>query len=274
MRSPAFAPLRISLAILLLLIQSGCGSSGPTAPPAPVTSLTLRQVLNAVTPAAVHVPANIDTTASLLFSLHLYAPLKGAGAAFENGGLVSAGNVWIRTMNGAALDSTALVQASGIAAGHSYVVYGTMGGTPAVTINIPFDGVAFHVFDVAGSASIPAFIDSIQSVHDIDVTAPIEGAAVTRASGLPVTWGDAGADAAVKVAATVIANSDTTLKAAAAAVDDPTAGLTIPAAALTKLPAGGAKLAVTRYRLVYKSESGHPTGFVCETIEVRNLTLN
>src|SRR5262249_21262800 len=158
----------------------------------------------------VSVPADIDTTASLLFSLHMYGPLKGAGAAFmSGGGLVSAGNVSIRASGAYVM----MTQASGIAGGHSYVVYGTMVGVPAATINIPFDGVAFHVYNVASSASIPAFIDSVQSVADLDVTAPTEGATVTRASGLTVTW-TAGADAAVKVAATVIANSDTTLRAA------------------------------------------------------------
>jgi len=257
----------------LLVLSSGCGSSGgnPTAPGTP-TSFTLRQMMTAAVPATVTVPSDIDTTASLLFTLHVYGPLKGAGAAFISGGqLADAGNVWIRESGGA---FKLLTKSAGVIGVHSYVVYATLAGASPATINIPFDGTAYHVFQVDGSSAIPAFVDSVQSVDDLDVSAPVPGAMVTRASGLQVNWSDPGGDANVKVAATVIANADTTLKAAAAVVGDPAGTVTIPAIELNRLPAGGARLAVARYRMVYKVAGTHLTGFICETLEVRDLTLN
>ena len=136
-----------------LSLLSGCGGkSGPTTPTGSVPTLTLRQTLEASVPSTVTVPSNLDTTASLLLTLHLGGPVKGAAAAFMNGMLVDAGKVWIRAFQiSGALDSVELTETSGVISGHAIVVY----GTPVPTLNIPFDGDAYHVFRVAGSTAIP-----------------------------------------------------------------------------------------------------------------------
>ena len=264
---------KIGTGLLALLIASGCGkSSSPTGPITPRT-LSLRQALNAALPATVPVPANLDTTASVLVTLHLPGGFKGAGAAFlNNGSLVSAGNVWIRTFNAGALDSVQLAQT--VAGGGTLIIYSTLTGAPPPTVNIAFDGIAYHAFRVGGAGAIAAFVDSAQSVDDINLASPAVDTTITRSSGLTVAWSDGGSDPTVKVAVTVVANSDTTLRASAALAVDSDGTAQVSAAALGALPPGGAKLSVARYRLVYKMAGGRNTGFACETIEVRNLTLN
>jgi hypothetical protein len=262
----------IALLALTLGIVSGCSST--SAPKTTVPSETLNQALHTVLPATVTVPSNVDTTASLLFTLHV-SPVKAAGAAFETGGqLVDAGNVWIRTVSVATLDSVQLTETIAATGGRMITVYGALLGVPATSHDLPFDGTKYHVFHVAGSTSISAFIDSIKSVHDIDVTAPAENAVIPRSGGLTVTWGDAGADTAVKVVATVIAGTDSTLRAAADVVADPAATLQIPSTRLNLLPNGAARLAIARFRLTYSIEGTHVIGMICETVEVRDITLN
>lgn len=257
---------------LMLGFVWGCGGSS-TAPPAAPSSETLTQALKTVLPATVTVPSNVDTTASLLFTLHI-VPAKAAGAAFETGGqLVDAGNAWIRTVSVATLDSVQLTETIAATGGRMITVYGALLGAPG-SHDLPFDGSKFHVFHVAGSAAISAFIDSVKSVDDLDITAPSEGAAIPKSGGLTVTWSDGGADTAVKVAATVIAGTDSTLRAAADVVSDPAGTLQIPAGRLNLLPNGPARLAIARYRLTYSVEGTHAVGMVCETVEVRNVTLN
>jgi hypothetical protein len=263
----------IALLALTITMLSGCGSSS-TSPPATLPSETLNQALKAVLPATVTVPSNVDTTASLLFTLHI-APAKAAGAVFETGGqLVDAGNVWIRTVSVAALDSVQLTETIAATGGHIITVYGALLGVPPTSHDIAFDGIKHHVFHVAGSTAISAFADSIQSVDDLTVTAPSEGMLISKAAGLGVTWSNAGADTAVKVVATVIAGSDSTLRAAADVVADPAGTLNIPAARMNRLPNGAARLAIARYRLTYSIEGARVIGMICETVEVRNLTLN
>ncbi|MBI1799972.1 MAG: hypothetical protein HYR73_09860 [Candidatus Eisenbacteria bacterium] len=274
-RLRAFAPW-ISTAALVGLGASGCGKSGSTAPPAAPASLTLNQALHAALPATITVPENLDTTASVLVTLHFPEGLKGAGAAFESGGqLVEAGAVWIRTTKlvGGGLDSVQFARTVTSSGGHTLIIYSTLATAPPSVVNIPFDGITFHVFRVTGSTSIPAFVDSVRSVDDLNLTAPAEADSVTRSAGLTVSWSDAGSDPTVMVGATVIAGSDSTLRAASDAASDPTGTLLVPAARLMALPAGAARVAVARYRLVYQPEGSLSIGFVCESVEVRNVTL-
>ena len=277
MRHSSILP-RFTLGILPLVcfVAAGCSSnSGSTAPPANPPSLSLNQALARAVPSTVTVPTEIDTTASLLFTIHFDGALKGAGAAFLNGSqLVDAGNVWTRTLNAAVLDSVQLTEVSGVVSGHQLIVYGSMASIPPMMVNIPFDGSTYHVFHVAGSASVAAFIDSMKSVHDLHVNSPAADTTRSRSSDFTVHWDDAGGDAGVKVVATVISGADTTLKAAATMALDSDGAATIPTAALMRLPAGAAKLAIARYRLVYKLIGVRMTGFLCETVVVRNLTLN
>jgi hypothetical protein len=261
------------IGLFALLIASGCGKSSPTGPNGVIPTLSLRQALNAALPAIVPVPANLDTTASVLVTLHVPGGLKGAGAAFlNNGSLVSAGNVWIRTFTGGALDSVQLAQT--VAGAGTLIIYSTLTGAPPPVVNIPFDGNAYHVFRVSGSTAIPAFVDSAKSVDDLNLASPLADTTITRSTGLTVSWSDGGSDPTVKVAVTVIANSDSTLKASAALALDSDGSAQVSAAALGHLPPGGARLSVARYRLVYKVAGGRNTGFGCETVEVKNLTLN
>jgi hypothetical protein len=259
----------LALVLLALLPLGGCGGkSSPTAP-GPIQTLSLRQALDAALPSIVPVPVNLDTTASVLVTLHVPG-LKGAGAAFVNNGqLVDAGGVWIHS---AAVDSVQLAKT--VAGSGTLIIYSTLTGAPPPNVNIAFDGLAYHVFRVGGSISVPAFADSVKSVDDLNVSAPLDNATVPGSGALTVTWSDAGTDTSVKVVATVIANSDTTRKAAAAAVPDPDGTVQIPAVAMMHLPPGPARLSVARYRLVYKTAGGRNTGFACETIDVRNLILN
>jgi hypothetical protein len=200
--------------------------------------------------------------------------LRGAGAAFISGGkLVDAGNAWIRAKSGGGqLDSVQLAKSMNPSG--TLIVYSTISGMPPPDVNIPFDGNTYHVFSVSGSAAMIAFIDSVQSVDDLVVTGPSEGLHVPRNIPLTVTWSNGGADGAVKVTATVIANSDTTLKAAGAVVPDPNGSLQIPAAALGHLPPGGARLSIARYRLIYWIRGATTTGLLCESVEVRNISLD
>ena len=266
-----FRALSVAALLTSMFFTAGCGKSdGPTTPITPPT-LSLRQALNAALPATVYLPAELDTTASILVTLHLNG-FKGAGAAFVSGThLVDGGNVWIRTLDAGVVDSLQLSKT--VAGGGALIVYSTLLGAPPISANIAFDGVSYHVFHVSGAGTIGAFIDSVQSVDDIEVSSPADNATLPRSGGLTVNWSDAGADANVKVAVMVVAALDSTKRTAATVVPDPDGTAFIPAAQLSALPPGGAKLAVCRYRLVYKNAGGHNTGFACETVTVLNLTL-
>ncbi len=263
---------------LALALGTGCGKSGgPAAPYVPPPSLTLMQALNAALPATVPIPAGLDTTASLMATLHLPIGLKSADAAFiQSNRLVDAGIVWTRTLKPAsgALDSVQLTKTASALGGSAFLIYTSSLGAAPTDLNVHFDGVMYHVFDVGGSATVPAFIDSVQSVKDLSLTAPNEADVVTRANGLNVTWSDGGTDASVWVVATVIANSDTTLRASAAAVADPAGTLNIPGYAFVRMPAGAARVAVARFRLAYHMIGAIKVGLLCESATVRSLTLN
>jgi hypothetical protein len=274
-----FAPV-LPLAALVLgalaAFSAGCGKSTSSVTPGTAASLTLRQALNTALPATVFVPANVDTTASLMVTLHLAGGLRGAGAAFMNGPqLWNVGNVWVRTTKllvPAQLDSVLLAITNGTFGGNSLVLYSTIGGTSPADLRIPFDGAAYHVFHVSGAAPFSAFIDSVQSVADVNVESPADGDSVTRAGGLTVTWAGP-TDAGVFVTATVIASTDSTVRAAATAVADPAQTAQVPAGQLTHLPAGAARVAVARYRLVYKTDGTQSVGFVTESITVKSVIL-
>src|SRR5262249_38752177 len=132
----------------------------------------------------------------------------------------------------------------------------------------------YHVWDVKGSTTIATFIDSVQSVSNVTLTAPAPSALVSRASDLTVSWSNGGSAPDVYVGAAVISSADTTRHVAAAAVLSSAGSAIVPTASLSALAAGGATLAVARYRLVLKSEGGHPTSLLTEAVVRRAITLN
>ena len=126
---------------------------------------------------------------------------------------------------------------------------------------------------VKGSASIPAFVDSAQSVTDVAVTAPLAGADVSRAADLTVSWSDGGSASDVYVGAVVISAADTTRHVAGNVVLSSAGSLTVPTANLSLLPAGNATLAISRFRLVYKMLGRHRTGFLVESVTRNSIIL-
>jgi len=273
MTNPRLPRLRaFAAALAVALPLASCGKSSKSTAPVVTPSVSLGAAIRLLVPATFAVPANLDTTGSLLVTTSVDDTKAALSAFVSGGGLTSAGNVYLRTINGPP-DSLQLTQLAGITNGLSYVVYYSV---PYVAegIKIPFDGNGYHVWNVKGSSTISAFIDSVQSVDDVDLTAPAASANVPRASDLTVSWSDGGVAADVFVGAAVISSADTTRHVAAAAVLSSAGSLIVPTAKLAALPAGAATLAVARYRLAFRSENGHPTSFLVEAVVRRPITLN
>jgi len=265
---------RVAVAALALLALASCGKSSKSTAPVVPPSLTLGQAVRSFVPISFVTPANLDTTASLLVTTSLDGNKSGIAAFVSGGRLVDAGQVSLRTLKGGVSDpdSTILVKLAGTIQGSTYVAYASV-PYAAEGIKIPFDGVLSHVWNVRGSSAIPAFLDSVQSVKDVDVTAPAEDANVPRASDLTVSWSDAGSAADVFVGAVVIASSDTTKHVAGNAALSSAGSLIVPTARLALLPAGNATLAISRFRLIYKTLGGHPTGFLVEAVKRHSIVL-
>ncbi len=273
-RRPGATVVAALLAGLGCSTLSSCGSksSHPTAPVIPAINLlaTLKRIL----PASFIYPTSLDTTASLLLSANL-GGFKAAGAAFLTGQqLVDGGDVSASaTVPPGMIKSYALTklvfptQGGGLG-----VLYSSFAAPSSPSIDLPFDGATFHRFDASGAGTIPAFLDSVRSVDDIEPTIA-NGTVVQRSSDLIVGWSDPGGDPSVLVGVAVIDSSDTTRKAVVAAVPDPDGTLTVTSAQLQTLPAGAARLAVGRFRLVLKMISGRSFSFLCETVTQRMLIL-
>ena len=67
---------------------------------------------------------------------------------------------------------------------------------------------------------------------------------------------------------------DTTKTAVGVLARDGDGATIVTAAQLGLLPAGSAKLGVARFRLTYRTVSGHKIGMACESTRLRSLTLN
>lgn len=265
---------RVVLAALGVLALASCGKSTMSTGPLEPSSLTLGAAIRLFVPPTFTIPANLDTTASLLITTRLDGSKSGLAVFVAYQSLVDAGQVYLRTLKAGASDpdSTMLAKQEGTFHSLAYVGYIS---SPYTTegIKIPFDGVLSHVWNVKGSGLIPAFIDSVKSVTDVTVTAPLDGANVMRSSDLTVSWSDPGSEADVYVGAVVIATSDTTKHVAGNIVLSSAGTLIVPTARLAALPAGNATLAVSRFRLTYKTLGGHPTGFLVEAVKRHPIVL-
>ncbi len=268
---------RVAVAALAVLTLASCGKSSKSTTPVVLPSLTLGAAIRLFVPASFTTPAGLDTTASLLVTTTLDGSKSGLAVFVSGGRLVDAGQVYLRTLKAGASDpdSILLVKLAGTLQGSTYVGYVS---SPYTTegIKIPFDGVLSHVWNVKGSSAIPALIDSVKSVTDVTVTAPIDGANVSRAADLTVSWSGPGSESDVFVGAVVIASSDTTKHVAGNIVLSSAGSLIVPTARLAALPAGNATLAVSRYRLIYKitlPTPALPTGFLVEAVRRHPIVL-
>lgn len=252
--SPRHALLALP-ALLVALALASCGSDGGSPvgpPPTPPAPINLVRLLQSILPDGYPLPTDIDTTASLLVALQTPTGQLAAAGFISGGTSVNAGTVSVRALEGAVFDSSTLSVLSLPFEGRLVNLYVAI---PPPTL--PFDGITQHVWKASGAPQFPAFTDSVRSVEPADVTAPAPGAVVTRASGMAVTWSDAGADPAVQVVASVRSEVDTTRFALAAAAD-PAGTLTIPAGSLGGLPAGAARVTVARARLRGVTVSSRP----------------
>jgi hypothetical protein len=266
---------RIAALAILTLSLASCGKSSKSTAPVVTESVTLGAAMRAFVPASFTIPAGLDTTASLLITSRLDGSKAGIAVFVANQQLVDAGQVYLRTQKlvPSDPDSILLVRLSGSLQGKTYVAYITSPYT-AEGIKIPFDGVLSHVWRVKGSSSISAFCDSAQSVTDVAVTAPtLPGANVPRAADLIVTWSDGGSASDVFVGAAVISAADTTKHVSGNIALSSAGTLTVPTANLGLLAAGNATLAISRFRLVYKTFGGHPTGFLVESCQRYSIVL-
>ena len=266
-----------SAALALLAIAAGCGKgskvAGPAAPVGTIADLQ-RAIASAYVAGSV-LPTNVDTTASLLATVDVDG-LRAAAALFLYlGNLADAGAVSARVNApvGPGVAESALDELSVNVSGLYQYVYTSLTAHP-LGINLPFDGASYHRFTVAGSGSFPAFVDSVQSVAMITVSAPAASETVSRAADLAVIWSNAGADTTVYVICAVSSQVDTAKVAFGTLVRDVAGAAVVPTARLAALPAGAARLSVARYRLVYHAEGGRAVGLACEAAQTRNLTLN
>ncbi len=273
----ARAPLaRLLAAALLAACAAGCGSASKTSGPGAHVG-TQQDVANMLDTAYVRgalPPPNADGSASLLAAMDVHG-LRAAAALFVSGsGFPSAGTVSVRTTPPAQPpQDVALDVLTTDYQGSPAYAYTTLVSHP-LGVALAFDGAAYQRFTVSGSAAVPAFVDSVQSVTVPAVSAPADAAAAPRGSDLVVAWSDAGADTTVYVTCAVTSLVDSSQVAVGTLVRDVAGTATIPAARLGALPAGAARLAVARYRLVYHVLAGHRTGLASEGTTVQGLTLN
>src|SRR5262249_6087101 len=108
-----------ALALLLLTPLASCGKSSKSTAPGVTPSVSLGAAIRLLVPAPFTVPANLDTTASLLVTTSVDDTKSALCAFVSGGGLTSAGNVYLRTVAGPP-DSIMLTQLSGVTQGFSY----------------------------------------------------------------------------------------------------------------------------------------------------------
>ncbi|MFN8587609.1 MAG: hypothetical protein U0704_07370 [Candidatus Eisenbacteria bacterium] len=274
----AFGRIALLLAALAAsAVLAGCGASSDLTLPGIVVhwpdefdSLATRsQPAGAVT--ASNVPGNVSLLATFEVS-----GLRSAFGLFTDGlFFVDAGTVQVRAhapIGGASVQKT-LDKLSMLVGASPWYLYTSLPSNP-LGVNLAFDGTEHHVFSVSGSGSVAAFTDSVRSVAHPAVTAPANGAAVSRAADLAVSWSDAGSDTTVYVRALLASQVDSSKVAFSELVRDVAGTTTVPASWLAVLPAGSARLSVARWRVAYHGTGTSRTALVCETVELRTLTLN
>lgn len=263
-------------ALLALTLLAGCSSKdnpASTGPPTGTTADLARLIESAIIPGAV-LPTNIDTTASIVFSLNVDG-LRGASALFFGGtprSLVSAGTVTVGPIPPGP-GTVALSTYELIVQGFLQTVYTTFPSHPA-GINLSFDGTTHHRFTTSGTSLFPAMSDSVLSVGLPVISAPAAGASVPRSADLVVNWSNPGTDTTAYVIVAVGSLVDQTKIAVGTLVRDPGGAAVVSPSELGLLPAGAARLSVARFRIAARSVSGHATALICEAAATRGLTLN
>jgi hypothetical protein len=268
--------LRAALALLLCVSVAGCGVAGKTTKPKNPVGATLADLKALITGthvAGAPMPANLDTTASLVAFMNVTG-VTGASALFVEGAhFRDAGQVNVRAYPlGVAPIQVTLNQVSLLYQGTVEYAYSTIPSHPA-GVAFPVDGVRFDRVSCAGNTGWPAFVDSVQSVPEPQISTPAVGEGVMRIGDLSVNWTDFGADSTVYVMCAVTSDSDHSHVAWAPLVRDTAMGVGIFSGDLVLLPAGNATLTVTRFRLVYHMQGARRVGLAAMGTALRHIVL-
>lgn len=263
-------------ALCLAAALAGCGGSGKSvAPPLPYGTLAdVRAMVKRTYVPGTVLPPNADTTARLIAFMNVNG-ISGAAAVFVSGSsLADAGTVTVRTHPlGSGVAEVALDKASLWYDGNRQYAYTTLPSHP-LGLALPEDGIAYQRMTVGGNAGWPTFADSVRSVVVPQLALPGIGSNNLRNLDLQVSWSDPGADSTVYVICALTSEVDSTLSVTGTLARDTAGGAIISYRQLVPLPAGGATLAVTRYRLVYHAVSGHSVGIASTGTTLRHIILS
>lgn len=174
----------------------------------------------------------------------------GAFFAADQQTLVYGGNV---TINGTALDtlSGAYFKASGL--------------------SVNFNGSSTVNVAVAGSGSVTAWNDNITAPSASSITGPAANAAVTKTSGLTVTWnGTGGTDSVIVIAQSSGSSGTPSVKSGLAN----NGSVTFSASELSGIPNGNGLITLVKYRYKVVASGGKNYVLVAETIHYLNVTFN
>jgi hypothetical protein len=193
---------------------------------------------------------------------------------FRNGaGWVDAGAVFVRkSLSNSVADSVGLDTESFSYGGAPRVLYTSTLSHP-FNLDLTFNASTRHIFGVAGSGAFPAVIDSVISVTMPLLTQPVLHDFYPRAQDLTVSWSNPGADTTVYVTATITSVDDPTKEVQTAVARDLDGQLVIPAAVLQPL-FGHVEVALSRYRLGYRTTAGRRVGVMCSAVATRLFYLN
>lgn len=266
----------IALLGVLALALAACGKkSSPTAPGPPTgTQADLQALLASSFFADLVLPDTLtaDSSKALLATMNV-GGVRAAAALFQGAtGLVSADSVTVSVDSPPVSRVVSLDAFQLVINGFTQTVYNTLRNHP-LGINLPFDGIGYHRFDVVGGGGFTAFSDSVQSVEEISVTLPANAATVPRTAPLTITWPSMG-DLNVRVKALVTSLVDTTKFATSVAIRDDAGAVVIPDTSMNKLPVGSAKLVLSRFRIRYHGSGSTKVAIVTEAAVAQSLTLN
>ena len=268
----------VALAGVLLLpaVLAGCGgSSKSVAPHVPSGTLAdVRAMVKRTRVPGTVLPPNADTTASLIAFMNV-SGTSGVSAVFVSGSsFADAGTVTVRTHPlGSGVVEVALDRASLSYEGSLQYAYTTLVSHP-LGLALLDDGIAYERVTVGGNSAWPAFADSVRSVVLPQLGAPGIGSNNVRSLDLQVAWSDPGADSTVYVICAITSEVDSTATVTGTLGRDTAGGAIISYRQLVPLPAGGATLAVTRYRLVYHAVGGHSVGIASTGTTLRHIILS
>lgn len=257
-----------------LLLGAGCGKgSKATEPAGNGTAEDFQTLLKRSYVPGTMIPTTLVASAHLLATLEV-GDVRAAFAFFQQAGVfVDAGTVRLGRQRPIAwIGPDTLVRQSVPVNGTPFYAYSTVPALPDMP-SLVFDGSRYHLFHVTGSTNVPAFEDSVLSVSRPTVTAPASASTVLLTDSLVVTWSDAGSDTTVYVLCGLRSQVDSTKAVTARLVRDADGRTSFTSARLGTLAAGPATLAVARFRLVHDVVGGEQVDVLCESSEVRTLTL-